>query len=298
MSQRILAVGEVLWDLLPAGKQLGGAPANFAYHARSLGADARLVSRVGADPLGREVHEWLRLLDLPTETLQVDADAETGTVDIWLGADGQPHYTIRSDVAWDRIEADPPALELAARADAVCFGSLAQRAETSRGAIRSIVEAAPEGALCVFDVNLRPPFVDREVIAGSLELANVLKLNDHELPELAAMFGLGSGPREAIEGLAHRFELSLVALTRGAAGSLLWADGVWSDHPGCPAEVVDTVGAGDAFTAALAVGLLAGAPLGAINRRANEIAAFVCSCAGATPPLPEALKREGKGGTP
>ncbi len=294
MSHAILAIGEVLWDLLPAGKQLGGAPANFAYHARSLGADARLVSRVGDDPLGREVIERLRRLDLPADTLQVDAEAPTGTVDVWLGADGQPRYTIREGVAWDRIEADAAARALAARADALCFGSLAQRAEPSRGAILAIVEAVRPGALRVFDVNLRPPFVDVNVIAGSLERANVLKLNDHELPELAGMFGLAADPRRAIEGLAGRFGLEVVALTRGGGGSLLWAGGEWSDHPGRPAEVVDTIGAGDAFTAALVVGRLAGHPLDAINGHANAVAAFVCSQPGGTPALPEALKLAGK----
>lgn len=289
-SRVIVAVGEVLWDMLPAGKQLGGAPANFAYHARSLGADARLISRIGDDPLGVEILERFRSLDLPTDAVQVDAGAPTGTVDVWLGPDGQPRYAIREGVAWDRIEATATALALAARADAVCFGSLAQRAEPSRRAIRAIVEAAPEGALRVFDVNLRPPFGDRDVIAGSLELADVLKLNDHELPELAGMFGLPTAPLPAIEGLAGRFGLALVALTRGAGGSLLWAGGEWSDHPGRPAEVVDTIGAGDAFTAALVTGRLSGRPLEAINRHANEVAAFVCSQPGGTPALPEPLR--------
>ncbi len=290
MSHMIIAVGEVLWDLLPAGKQLGGAPANFAYHARSLGADARLISRIGGDPLGVEILERFRSLDLPTDAVQVDAEAPTGTVDVWLGPDGQPRYAIRESVAWDRIDADAMALALADRAAAVCFGSLAQRAEPSRCAIRAIVEAAPPGALKVFDVNLRPPFVDHEVIAGSLELADALKLNDHELPELAGMFGLPTEPRPAIEGLAVRFGLALVALTRGAGGSLLWAGGEWSDHSGRPAEVVDTIGAGDAFTAALVTGRLAGRPLKAINRHANEVAAFVCSQPGGTPALPEPLR--------
>jgi fructokinase len=290
MRHTILAAGEVLWDLLPAGKQFGGAPANFARHCHSLGADARLISRVGPDELGREVLDRLRFLGLPTETVQVDPWAPTGTVDVTIGADGQPHYTIREGVAWDRIEADATALAIASRADTVCFGSLAQRSEPSRGSIRALVAAARPGSLRILDVNLRPPFVDRGIIADSLELANVLKLNDQELPELAGMFGLSPDPPEAIEGLAHLFGLSLVALTRGAGGSLLLADGLWSDHPGCPTEVVDTVGAGDAFTAALVVGRLAGRPLDAINRRANEVAAYVCSRPGGTPDLPDALK--------
>jgi len=293
MSCKILAVGEVLWDLLPppTGKQLGGAPANFAFHARSLGARAGLITRVGADDLGREVLERFRLLGLPTETVQVDPDRPTGTVTVALAADGQPQYTIHEHVAWDRIEADPAGLAEARTADAVCFGSLAQRSEPSRRAIRALVAATPDKALRVFDVNLRPPFVDRNVVADSLELANVLKLNDHELPELASMFGLSTAVRETMTQLAGRFGLSAIALTRGAGGSLLLADGQWSDHPGRPTVVRDTIGAGDAFTACLVVGLLAGRPLDAINDHANAVAAFVCSQPGGTPQLPDSLKQ-------
>ncbi len=290
MSCTILAVGEVLWDLLPTGKQLGGAPANFAFHCRSLGALARLVTRVGDDDLGQQVLERFRLLGLPTETVQLDPAWPTGTVAVTLAADGQPRFTIHEQVAWDRITADESALGAARSADAVCFGSLAQRSEPARRAIRALVSAARPEALRVFDVNLRPPFVDRDAIADSLELANVLKLNDQELAELAAMFGLPADVREAMEELARRFGLSMVALTRGAGGSLLLADGRWSDHSGKPAEVCDTIGAGDAFTAALAVGLLAGRRLEEINRHANEIAAFVCSRPGGTPNLPDALR--------
>jgi fructokinase len=222
--------------------------------------------------------------------VQVDPASPTGTVDVTLAPDGQPRYTIRSDAAWDRIEADARAMSCAASADAVCFGSLAQRAEPARSSIRSLVEAAPPGALRIFDVNLRAPFVDRDVIERSLGLANALKLNDLELPALAAMFGLPSDTRAAMSAIAHRFGLSLVALTRGPVGSLLLADGAWSDHPGVPVDVSDTIGAGDAFTATLVVGRLAGRPLDAINRHANEVAAFVCSHPGGTPVLPDTLK--------
>jgi fructokinase len=290
MTRLILAVGEVLWDLLPAGKQLGGAPANFTYHCRSLGADARLVTRVGDDDLGREVLERFRRLGLPTESVQVDIESPTGTVAVELAGDGQPRFSIHENVAWDRIRADDAALALAASADAICFGSLAQRREPARSAVRSLVSAARPGALRLFDVNLRPPFVNRDIIGDSLNLANALKLNDQELPELAAMFGLASGVREAIAELAARFGLSLVALTRGAGGALLLADGLWSDHPGRPVAVSDTIGAGDAFTAALVVGLLAGRPLEQINRHANDVAAFVCTHPGGTPPLPDRLR--------
>ncbi|HEX8200844.1 MAG TPA: carbohydrate kinase [Isosphaeraceae bacterium] len=290
MPYPILAVGEVLWDVLPSGKQLGGAPANFTFQCRGLGAAARLVTRVGDDDLGREVLDRFRSLGLPTDTVQMDSAAPTGTVDVALAPDGQPRYTIRRGAAWDRIEADALALGRAAAADAICFGSLAQRDEPSRGSIRALVSAARPGALRMFDVNLRAPFVDRGVIEESLRLANALKLNDQELPALAAMFGLPAEPSTALDGLACRFDLALVALTRGAGGSLLFADGTWSDHPGVPVEVSDTIGAGDAFTAALVVGRVAGLPLDAINRHANEVAAFVCSRPGGTPTLPDALK--------
>ncbi len=289
MPGKVLGLGEVLWDLLPSGKQLGGAPANFTFHCRYLGADARLVTRVGDDALGREALDRFRSRGVPTDTVQVDPARPTGTVDVALTRDRQPRYTIRAGAAWDRIEADAPAMGHAASADALCFGSLAQREEPSRHSLCSLVQSARPGALRLFDVNLRAPFIDRAVIEGSLELANALKLNDQELPALAAMFGLPPEARAAMAGLADRFGLSLVALTRGPDGSLLFADGTWSDHPGVPAQVIDTVGAGDAFTAALVVGLLAGRSLDAINRRANEVAAFVCSRAGGTPALPDAL---------
>ncbi|WZO99001.1 carbohydrate kinase [Isosphaeraceae bacterium EP7] len=290
MNRSIVAVGEVLWDLLPSGKQLGGAPANFTYQCRSLGADARIVTRVGADDLGREVLARFGALGLPVDTVQVDLDLPTGTVDVRLGADGQPHYTIREEVAWDRIEADSAASACASRADAICFGSLAQRHDVSRRSILALVAATRIDAIRVFDVNLRPPFFDRTVIEGSLELANVLKLNDHELAELAAMFGIRGGERPSMEGLTRRFGLSLVALTRGAGGSLLLADGAWSEDPGRRVEVVDTVGAGDAFNAALVVGRLAGRSLDAINRHANDVAAYVCTQPGGTPAIPDSLK--------
>ena len=292
MKHKIVAIGEVLWDLLPSGPQLGGAPANFAFHSRGLGADARLVTRIGNDARGSMVFDRFAQWHLPIETVQVDAQHPTGTVEVTLDAGGQPHYTISEGVAWDAIEADAPATALVRSADAVCFGSLAQRSPTSRASIRALVAAARPGAFRVFDVNLRAPFVDRAVIAESLALANVLKLNDHELPALATMFGLETTDvRATITGLARCFGLSLVALTRGDAGSLLMADGVWSDHPGGAAvTIADTIGAGDAFTAALVVGLLAGRPLQAVNQHANEVAAFVCSQPGATPLLPDSLR--------
>ena len=289
MKPRIVAIGEVLWDLLPGGRQLGGAPANFAIHAHALGGDVRLVSRIGDDPLGREVLDAFRRRGMPTDTIAVDASAPTGTVEVAIGPAGQPEYRIVEDVAWDGIAVDAAAMEAVGEADAICFGSLAQRSAQSRAAIETLLVVAPR-AFCIFDVNLRAPYIDVQVIEASLERADALKLNDQELPILAKMFDLPAGEHEGVEALARRFCLSLVALTRGAQGSLLHAVNEWSDHPGLEAKVVDTVGAGDAFTAMLVVGRLAGWPLAEINRRANEVAAFVCTQAGATPELPAALR--------
>ena len=283
---RILAVGEILWDLLPGGKQLGGAPANFAYHAHALGAEALIVSRVGDDPAGREIKDRLRELGLPVDGVAIDPTAPTGTASVELAADGQPRFTIHEDVAWDRIAASSTALQAASQADAVCFGSLAQRREPSRSSVRRLVDATPADALRVCDINLRQHYHSPEVIEASLALANVLKLNDQELPMVAGMDGLRGTVRGQLEALVRRHRLRAAALTRGAHGCLMWVDGVWSEHPGLPCNVVDTVGAGDAFTAAMTLGLLAHRPPDTINRRANEVAAYVASQRGATPPLP------------
>ncbi len=290
-NARILAVGEILWDLLPDGKQLGGAPANFAYHAHALGAEAMLVSRVGDDPSGNEILSRLRALGLPIEGVAVDPDAPTGTVTVELSPDGQPRFTIHEDVAWDRITVDEVSFRHASHVGAVCFGSLAQRGEPSRTSVRRLVAATPAEALRVFDTNLRQHFYSAAVIETSLELANVLKLNDQELPVVAGMFGLRGDVRAQLAALAQRFRIRAVALTRGAQGCLLLADGIWSEHPGFPVNVIDTVGAGDAFTAAMTLGLLARWTPDVINRHANEVAAFVCSQRGATPALPANLKR-------
>lgn len=264
---------------------LGGAPANFALHARALGADAALVSRVGDDARGHEIIERLGTAGLPTHLIAVDASAPTGTVVVELAGVGQPNYTICEAVAWDRIEASASARAAVAKCDAVCFGSLAQRAPASRDAVRALVAAARPEALRVFDINLRQSFYSREIVEASLELANVLKLNDAELPVLAGMFSLGGDARSQLAQLARIFGLRTIALTRGGRGSLLLDRNEFSEHAGLVAEVQDTVGAGDAFTAALVRGLLHDWPLAATNQRANEVAAFVCSQSGATPPL-------------
>ena len=294
MGFRVVGVGEVLWDLLLTGAQLGGAPGNFAYHAHALGAEARVITRVGKDDYGREIIRRFQEMGLPDAAVQVDETAPTGTAKVELSGVGLAHFTIQENVAWDCLALTEEALAAARAADAICFGSLAQRSEPSRTTIQQLVATAPAGALRVFDINLRQQFYSRGVIEGSLRLANVLKLNDDELPILAEMFNLmGSTENQScgeierqIERLAQAFSLQVVALTRGANGSLLWQGRRWSDCPSRPVKVVDTVGAGDSFTAALVLGLLGRKDLDEINTIANDVARFVCSWAGATPALP------------
>ena len=290
MSFQLVGIGEVLWDLLPGGRQLGGAPANFTYHARALGADARLISRVGEDDLGREALERLTRLGVPTDCIEVDPKLPTGTVGVEVAADGQPKFTIHENVAWDAIRGQSTGRLAVAAADAICFGTLAQRSEPSRSTIISLVAAAPPHALRIFDVNLRQDYFSSRLINESLAFADVLKLNETELPQLAAMFDLTGDERSQIRQLAERNLLRVVAYTRGGRGSLLFSEGSWSEHPGFPTEVADTIGAGDSFTAAMTLGLLAGWPLDEIHQRASEVAAYVCSQPGATPVLPEHLR--------
>jgi len=290
MSYNIVGIGEVLWDLLPDGPQLGGAPANFAHHARSLGLEAAVISCVGNDEPGGELLVRLRQLNVPVD-LVTRSTLPTGTVSVTLNGNGVPHYTIHEPVAWDRIPLTALACENVRNAQVICFGSLAQRSRESRDTIQELISATPGGALRVFDINLRQQFYSLDIIERSLQLANVLKLNDAELPVLATMFELGGSVRDQLRQLAVQFELQTIALTCGENGSLLYHRGGWSECSVQPVNVADTIGAGDAFTAALVKGLLLGMKPEDINSAANEVARHVCSCVGATPPLPEAVCR-------
>src|SRR4029077_9585304 len=249
MNFNVIGVGEVLWDLLLTGPQLGGAPANFAYHAHALGAQAQVITRVGKDDYGREIIRRFHEMGLPETGVQVDESAPTGTAKVELSDDGLAHFTIQENVAWDHIAVTTEALVTANEAHAICFGTLAQRSEPSRNTIQELVAVAPADALRVFDINLRQQFYSRDVIEQSLQRANVLKLNDDELPTLAAMFNLTGEAEDHIERLAQMFSLRLVALTRGANGSLLYQkdndnnEVRWSDCASRPVKVVDTVGA-------------------------------------------------------
>jgi fructokinase len=292
MGERFTVVGfgEVLWDMLRGGAQFGGAPANFACHAAMLGAEAVVVSQVGDDELGERAIAALHRKGVETQQVVRCREYPTGTVQVELDETGSPRFEIAEDVAWDHIPWSDDLEELARRADAVCFGTLAQRGETSRRTIRRFLASTGPDCLRILDVNLRRPFYDGQVVLDSLLLAESLKLNEEELPVVASMCGLSGTGQDALEELRDRYDLRLVALTRGARGARLLARGRTADCAGEPVVVKDTVGAGDAFTAAMALGWLGRRDLDAVCRHACRVAEFVCTQAGATPPLPEGLR--------
>lgn len=286
----MIGLGELLWDLLPQGPMLGGAPANYAVTACSMGASAAVITRIGSDENGKKAVSQLAKLGLNIDHIQVDPLRPTGTVSVSIDDFGHPQYTIHENVAWDFIHNLTSALQIAQVADSICFGSLAQRSETSRATIHEILQVMKPQSLRVFDVNLRQNYFSRDVLESSLELANVLKVSEEELPRFADCLGL-HGPEDAVvPQLARKYGLILTAITRGSRGSLLIRDDERSDHPGVATQVADTIGAGDAFSAAMTLGLLAGLELDIINERANRVAAFVCSQHGATPAFPPELK--------
>jgi fructokinase len=285
----LVGLGEILWDVLPDGKQLGGAPANFAYHAQAIGGQGVVVSCVGDDELGKEILSSLDELQLQRQYVSVDNSHPTGTVTVKLDEDGKPDYIIHENVAWDFIPFNSSLSVLAAQTAAVCFGSLCQRSPVSRKTIRSFLAATGADCIRVLDINLRQSYFNREIINTMLELSNVLKLNDEELAVVANLLGITGSETDILSQLAERYALRLIALTRGASGSRLYAQGEDSNHQGFPAQIADTVGAGDSFTAAMTLELLNGKNLDTINKYANRVASFVCSQSGATPKLPDSL---------
>lgn len=280
----VVGLGELLWDLFPSGKQLGGAPANFAYITSLLGDKGIPASRLGQDALGENAIHRLRELDLPTEFIQKDADHPTGTVKVEVDRTGQPRFEISESVAWDFLAWTPQWQKLAQQADAVCFGSLAQRSEQSRTTVRRFLSALRKDTVRVFDVNLRQNFYTVEILAESMKLATVVKLNHEELPKIMRSFELENrGEEDSARQLLSLHGMKLVCVTRGNGGSLLVSADERSEHPGFKVKVADTVGAGDAFTAALVHGYLRGTPLAQINEAANRVGAWVASQSGATP---------------
>lgn len=280
----VVGLGELLWDLFPEGKQLGGAPANFAYITSLLGDEGIPASRLGPDDLGAQAIRRLSELGLPTEFIQKDPSRPTGTVKVEVDAAGQPRFEISESVAWDFLEWTTQWQELAGRADAVCFGSLGQRSAESRATIRSFVRATRQEAVRVFDVNLRQRFYSAEVLSESMQMAAIVKLNHEELPRLMQLFELEHRGEEAsARRLAALYNLKLVCITRGNGGSLLANAEGCSAHEGFPVKVADTVGAGDAFTAALVHEYLRRSSLERMNDVANRMGSWVASQVGATP---------------
>ncbi|HOI35862.1 MAG: carbohydrate kinase [Sedimentisphaerales bacterium] len=282
----VVGIGELLWDVFPQRKTLGGAPANVIFNCNQLGTECCLVSELGDDDLGTEMKGMLAELRFRPDFLNICEGHPTGTVSVRLDAGGNPRYKIRENVAWDYIRWSPRLKDLATIADAVCFGSLAQRSPVSRATIGRFLECTRPDCLRVFDINLREPYPDSAVVLASLKRANVVKVNIDELDYLSSLLQLTGDVRNRLTDMLCRFHLSCVALTRGAQGSTLVTNAEAVDCPGLEVDVEDTVGAGDAFTGAMIVGMLRRRPLREINATAGRIAACVCAQTGAMVELP------------
>lgn len=285
MGFTVTGIGELLWDVFPEGRKLGGAPANFAYHCKAFGVESYPVSCVGDDDPGRDILQALATHDIDVSFIAIDSEHPTGTVSVEVDGNGKPDYVIHEDVAWDHIPLTEEMVTLAKKTDAVCFGSLAQRSKTSRRTIQEFLLATRSDCVKIYDVNLRQDFYSRDLIEEMLDLATVLKLNDEELPVVGGLLGFSGQEKGLLEKIALRYSLDLVALTKGHAGSCLYQKGRYSEHKGYDTKVVDSVGAGDSFTAVLTTGLLSEFDLDKISDLANKTAAYVCSQPGAMPEM-------------
>ena len=284
-------MGEALWDVLPEGKKIGGAPANFAYHVGQFGLDSCVVSAVGDDALGNEILENFNSKGL--KRLIEKVPYPTGTVQVEIDPAGIPQYDIKENVAWDNIPFTPELERLAKRTRAVCFGSLAQRNVVSRDTIARFLDAMPKDvdSLVVFDVNLRQGFYTKEILCESMQRCNILKINDEELVTVSRLFGYpGIDLQDKCWILLGKYNLKMLILTCGVNGSYVFTPGSVSCLPTPQVEVADTVGAGDSFTAAFIASILKGLPVTEAHRRAVDTSAFVCTQKGAMPVLPDRLK--------
>ena len=289
----VVGMGEALWDVLPEGKKIGGAPANFAYHVSQFGLNSRVVSAVGNDKLGAEILENFKEKNLNCiiETIPYP----TGTVQVELDAEGVPCYEIKEGVAWDNIPYTVTLQELACHTRAICFGSLAQRSVVSRETINRFLDAMPEeeNVLKIFDINLRQNFYTKDILCNSFQRCNVLKINDEELVTVSRMFGYpGIDLRDKCWILLAKYNLKMLILTCGVNGSYVFTPGKVSFVETPKVEVADTVGAGDSFTAAFVSALLYGQPLREAHRLAVETSAYICTQEGATPQLPLPLLQQ------
>ncbi len=291
MKNYIVGMGEALWDMFPDGKKIGGAPANFAYHASQFGFKSRVVSAVGDDLLGNEILENFRKKHLNCCIEKVPFP--TGVVQVELDAAGIPCYEIKENVAWDNIPFTPELEVIAQNTQAVCFGSLAQRATVSRKTINRFLDSMPDGPgqYKIFDINLRQHFYTENILCGAFEKCNILKINDEELDTVSRMFGYpGIDMEEKSRELLAKYNLEMVILTCGINGSYVFTPGSTSFVETPRVTVADTVGAGDSFTAAFCASILKGLPVPEAHRIAVEVSAFVCTQTGAMPELPPPLK--------
>jgi fructokinase len=282
----VIGLGEVLWDMLPSGKVLGGAPANFAYMANVLGERGMVASRVGTDPSGHEVCSTMQELGLGVCYIQHDEVHETGSAHVSLDSAGQPSFTIKEPVAWDFMQWTPSWEQLSAKADVVCFGSLAQRSGISASTIERFLGNMRKDAVRVFDANLRQSFYSEGVLFKSFRHADIVKINEQELLQIALVFKLGSGSQETLaRTLLREVDLELVCITRGSRGSMLVSKNEAVEHQGLQVEVIDSVGTGDAFVACLVHYYLRGHSLKEISELADRFASWVATQRGATPPI-------------
>lgn len=291
MSYKITGIGEVLWDVFPEGKKLGGAPANFVYFAKNLGQEGIIASRVGNDLPGKEILDSLEKLGLSGDFIQIDSKHPTGKVEVKVDAGGKPDYIIKENTAWDFLELNDKWEKLAHNNDVICFGTLAQRSPQSRKTIIDFLNLSGKGTVNVFDVNLRQNFYSRGVITRSLGFTTILKLNEEEL-DLIRKITDSSCKKSDINfcrQLMAEYDIGLVCITKGERGSLLIDKNDYYKHPGYRISVIDTVGAGDAFTAAVAVKYLNGGNLKEMSDTANRLGSWVCSQKGPTPPLSEEI---------
>lgn len=279
----VVGLGEILWDLLPEGKKMGGAPANFIYHISQLGARGYIVSAIGDDENGRELIRELESKNVNTGYVGINKERPTGTVSVNLDSHGNPSYVIHENVAWDFLELTLECRNLIKTADAVCFGSLAQRSEVSKNTIENLLCNTTQNCLRVFDINLRQNYYSHESIIASFKIANVVKINEDELKVISKYENIEGSDTELMETLLKRYELLLIALTRGNKPSILYTSDEISILDTPKVSVADTVGAGDSFTAALVAGLLKGLKISEIHKMATEISAWVCTQPGATP---------------
>jgi fructokinase len=280
----VVGIGELLWDVFPSEKHIGGSPANFIYHINQLGASGIIVSSIGKDSQGNEIYDNLKYLGISVEYIQQNNHLPTGISRVQIDSDSTPSYKIDENVAWDNIVQSDAINKLANECSAVYFGTLAQRSKISRDTINNFLQNTKPDTLKICDINFRKPFYNQEIVFKSLEICNILKLNIDELQILCDILKINESEDKTLEILTENYTLDLIALTKGK-GSRIFSKDCDSHMPPRKIEIEDTVGAGDSFTAGMVIGLLKGLSLIEVHKLADQIATFVCTKQGATPKL-------------